>query len=175
MTVEQFASLPDEITLRELRYDVNRKGFRARTITLVTTLLDDGVYSLSDLADLFRKRWEIETNFGHIKTTMKMDVLKCKTAEGVLKELHAFAIVYNLIRQVIVHAANSQNVSVTRISFIDALRWMQSAASCDEPVIFFINPDRPNRYEPRVKKRRPKTYTFMTKPRLQLKQELATE
>jgi hypothetical protein len=175
MTAEQFASLPDEITVRELRYDVNQKGFRAKKITLVTTLLDDTVYSLPDLADLFRRRWEIETNFGHIKTTMKMDVLKCHTVDGVLKELHVFALVYNLVRQVIVCAATRQRVPVNRISFIDALRWLQSAEYGDELGKLFVNPDRPNRYEPRVRKRRPKNYKLMNEPRNILKQRLAKQ
>ena len=175
MTREQFESLPNEITVRELRYTINQKGFRAKQITLVTTLLDHSIYSLEELADLFRKRWEIETHFGHIKTTMAMDVLKCKTVAGVLKELHVFALLYNLVRQVIVLAAEEQNVAVERISFIDALRWLQSARSSDRLDTLFVNPLRPNRFEPRVRKRRPKTYTFMTKPRWQLKKELATQ
>ncbi len=174
MSREQFALLPNEITVRELRYTVNQKGFRAKKITLVTTLQDHAIYSLPELADLFRRRWEIETHFGNIKTTMAMDVLKCKTVDGVLKELHVFALVYNLVRQVIVLAAEKQDVDVERISFIDALRWLQSARHGDDLSPLFVNPLRPDRYEPRVKKRRPKTYTFMTKPRNQLKQELAT-
>ena len=169
MTTEQFALLPGKITVRELRYTVNQKGFRAKEITLVTTLLDHEVYTLPELANLFRRRWEIETAFGHIKTTMKMDVLKCKTVDGVLKELHVFALVYNLIQQVIVLAADRQKVGVTSISFIDALRWLQSASNGEELGKLFVNPDRPNRYEPRVKKRRPKTYALMTKPRKELK------
>ena len=175
MSKEQLELLPDEITVRELRYKVRQKGFRAKQITLVTTLLDHEVYSLEELADLFRRRWEIETHFGQIKTTMAMDVLKCQTVEGVLKELHVFALIYNLVRQVIVNAAVKQNVEVSRISFIDALRWLQSTKPGGELTKLFVNPDRPNRYEPRVKKRRPKTFAIMTKPRKKLKQELATQ
>ena len=124
MTQEQFDALPDEIIVRELRYSVLRKGFRVKKITLVTTLLDDELYSLPELAELYRQRWEQETNFGHVKTTMKLDVLKCKTVDGVLRELHVFALIYNLVRQVMVEAALRQNVEVNRISFIDALRWL---------------------------------------------------
>ena len=175
MSKEQYELLPNEITVRELRYQVHQKGFRAKQITLVTTLLDHEVYSLEELADLFRRRWEIETHFGQIKTTMAMDVLKCQTVEGVLKELHVFALIYNLVRQVILNAAVKQNVEVSRISFIDALRWLQSTNVGGELTKLFVNPHRPNRYEPRVKKRRPKTYALMTKPRRQLKQELATQ
>ena len=122
MSAEQFAALPVSIEVRELRYTIREKGFRAKEITLVTTLVDIERYSLADLAELFRQRWEIETNFGHLKTTMKMDVLKCKTVDGVLRELQVFALVYNMVRQVMLEAARHQHVNVRRISFIDAVR-----------------------------------------------------
>lgn len=174
MTTKQFSSLPDEITVRELQYEVHQKGFRTRKITLVTTLLDDEVYSLPELAELFRRRWEIETNFGHVKTTMKMDVLKCKTVDGVLRELHVFALIYNLVRQVMVQAAARQDVPVNCVSFIDALRWLNSAQPGEPLSDLVLIPHRPARYEPRVRKRRPKKFTLMNKPRWQLKEELAT-
>lgn len=97
MSTEQFTALPSEITVRELRYQVHQKGFRTKSITLVTTLLDADMYSSDYLAGLYDRRWEQETNFGHVKTTMKMDVLKCQTVDGVLRELHVFALIYNMI------------------------------------------------------------------------------
>ena len=175
MTKEQYESLPAEIEVRELRYQVNRKGFRVKQVTLLTTLLDAEIFTLDELADLYRRRWEIETNFGHIKTTMKMDVLKCKTVDGVMRELHVFAILYNLIRQVMISAAKKQKVEVNQISFIDALRWLQLAKEGDELPKLVVLPNRPHRYEPRVRKRRPKNYKLMTKPRSELKQELASQ
>lgn len=173
MSREQFAALPDTIEVRELRFAIREQGFRPRQVTLVTTLLDAEVYSLETLAILFRQRWEIETNFAHLKTTMKMDVLKCKTVDGVLKELQVFALVYNLVRQVMLVAAECQRVDVRRISFISALRWLQTSAPSDALSDLVINPLRPNRLEPRVRKRRPKEYPVMQKPRRQLQQELA--
>ena len=172
MSAQQFAALPDSIFVRELRYTIHEKGFRPKEITLVTTLLDSERYSLSDLAEQFRQRWEIETNFGHLKTTMKMDVLKCKTVEGVLRELQVFALIYNMVRQVMLEAACRQKVDVRRISFIDALRWLQAASPGDKLPKLVVNPYRPNRLEPRVKKRRPKEYSLMNKPRRQLKKKL---
>ena len=154
---------------------MHRKGYRVKQVTLLTTLLDADVFTLEELADLYRRRWEIETNFGHIKTTMKMDILKCETVDGVLRELHVFAIVYNLIRQVMISAAHRQKVAVNRISFIDALRWLQNAQEADELTNLVVLPLRPYRYEPRVRKRRPKKYKLMTKPRNELKQELASQ
>lgn len=175
MSAEQFATLPEAITVRELRYAIHEKGFRPKQITLVTTLLDETQYPLQHLADLFFQRWQIETNFGHLKTTMKMDVLKCQTVEGVLKELHVFAIVYNLVRQVMLEAAARQEVDVQRISFIDALRWLQTAAPGEPLSKLVVNPLRPNRQEPRVRKRRPKQYPLMQQPRRQLKKKLAAQ
>ncbi len=172
MSRKQFVALPASILVRELHYTVYEKGFRPEEITLVTTLLDSARYSASCLVNQFHQRWEIETNFGHLKTTMKMDVLKCKTVDGVLRELQVFALIYNLVRQVILEAACRQEVDVRRISFIDALRWLQAASPGDELPKIVVNPYRPNRLEPRVKKRRPKTYPLMNKPRRQLKKEL---
>ncbi len=175
MSSEQFAALPASIEVRELRYTIHEKGFRPKTITLVTTLLDAERYSLSSLSEQFRQRWEIETNFGHLKTTMKMDVLKCKTVDGVLKELQVFALIYNMVRQVMLAAACRQEVDVRRISFIDALRWLQIARPGDALPKLVVNPYRPNRLEPRVRKRRPKEYPLMNKPRKQLKKELSSK
>jgi hypothetical protein len=172
MSAAQYAALPASLTVRELRYKIHQQGFRPKEVTLVTTLLDAARYPLDDLAKQFLQRWEIETNFGHLKTTMKMDVLKCKTVDGVLRELQVFALIYNMVRQVMLAAASRQRVDVRRISFIDALRWLQSASPGDELIPLVINPYRPNRIEPRVIKRRPKQYSLMNKPRRQLKKEL---
>jgi len=175
MSAEQFAALPDSIVVRKLRYVIHEKGFRPKQITLVTTLIDAEVYTKHALADVFHRRWGIETNFAHLKTTMKMDVLKCKTVEDVLKELQVFALIYNLVRQVMLLAAARQKVDVRRISFIDALRWLQTAEPGDELPKLVVNPDRPNRLEPRVRKRRAKEYPVMQNPRRQLKKELESK
>lgn len=172
MSAEQYAALPASLVVRELRYTIREQGFRPREITLVTTLLDAERYPLADVADLFFQRWEIETNFGHLKTTMKLDVLKCETVEGVLRELQVFALIYNMVRQVMLAAARGQRVDVRRISFIDALRWLQTASPGGPLIPLVVNPHRPNRLEPRVRKRRPKQYPLMKKPRRQLKKEL---
>ena len=172
MAQENYDALPGEIKVRELRFKVSRRGFRVKEITLVTTLLDSEVYTLSDLSSLYRKRWDIELNFRHIKITMKMDVLKCKTVDGVLKELTMFAIAYNLIRSVTAESARVQKVSVERVGFLDALRWLIAPGGDGEPNQILINPSRPNRVEPRVRKRRPKQYPLMKLPRAELRKRL---
>jgi hypothetical protein len=173
MSRRQYDALPDSIVVRELRYAVNHKGFRSRVITLVTTLLDPREYPAAELAEQFRRRWEIETNFGHLKTTMGMDVLKCKTVEGVLKELAVFVLVYNLVRLVMLRAAQRQKVPPGRVSFVDAWRWLRDAGDAGQVIDLIVNPARPGRVEPRVIKRRKDRYTYMTKPRDELRKALA--
>ena len=172
MTQDEFAELPVEITVRELRYRVEVPGFRVRVITLVTTLLDPLIYPKDKLAKLYRKRWQIELNLRHIKITMKMDILHCKTVDGVMKELAMFALVYNLVISVMVESAGIQNVSVDRVSFIDALRWLTHPKPDADPRDILVNPLRPNRVEPRVIKRRMKKYSLMKEPRSVLRKRL---
>ncbi len=173
MSAEEFAALPDSIVVRELRYRITRPGFRCDWITLVTTLTDAESYPLEAVAQLYLDRWAIETAFGHLKTTMGMDVLHSKTVDGVLKELHVFCLVYNLVRLVMLQASRRQNVPVDRISFIDALRWLATAALSDPLPPLVINPHRPHRLEPRVRKRRPKEYPLMRNTRSNLRKSLA--
>ncbi len=175
MTAEEYAALPATSTVRELRYEVGRPGFRTRTITLVTTLIDPDLYPKEALAELYGARWRVELNLRHLKTTMKMDVLKCKTVEGVLKELTMYAIVYNLVRMVMVEAARRQGVDVERISFVAAMRWLVEAKPGDDLAKLVVNPERPGRYEPRVRKRRPKQYPLMNKPRSVLRKGLVEQ
>jgi len=172
MTAEQFAALPAELMVRELRYRVDTPGFRVRTITLVTTLLDPAVYPKSELAKLYRRRWQIEVNFRHIKISMKMDILHCKTVDGVLKELSMFALAYNLVCAVMVESARAQGEAIERLSFLDALRYLSSPIAGGDITKILINPARPDRVEPRVLKRRKKQYPLMTKPRSVLRNRL---
>jgi DDE family transposase len=172
MTAGQFASLPEELVSRELRYRIDRPGFRVRSVTLVTTLLDAEVYPAEALATLYRSRWQVELNLRHLKTTMRMDVLRCETVAGVSKELLVFALVYNLVRLVMLEASRRQAVAVDRISFVDALRWLAEARPGEVLPRLVVNPDRPDRVEPRVRKRRPKQYPLMKKPRSVLRKAL---
>ena len=81
-------------------------------MTLVTTLLDAEAYPAEDLASLYGERWKIETYLSHLKTTMRMDVLRCQSVPGVLKEMAVYAIAYNLVRLVMIRAARQQGASL---------------------------------------------------------------
>ena len=175
LTREALAALPDSLVLREVRYDVGTPGFRTRQITLVTTLLDAQLYRMADLAELYRQRWRVETSLAQLKTSMQMDVLHCKTVAGVLKELTVFALVYNLVRLVMCQSATLQHLSVERISFLDALRWLGAPNTGIPLAALIVNPIRPHRVEPRVKKRRPKPFPLMITPRQELRRQLVQQ
>jgi hypothetical protein len=172
MTPEDDARLPDSMLVRELRYRVTQRGFRVREVTLVTTLLDAKLYPAADLAKLYQQRWEIETNLRHLKQTLRMDVLRTKTVDGIHKELAMYAIVYNLVRLMMLQSAQGQRLPANRISFIDAQRRLCHASPESPRRKLIVLPVRPDRFEPRARKRRPKEYDLMSKPRRQLKQLL---
>jgi len=165
LSPEQFAALPASLIVRELRFRIERPGFRVQQITLVATLVDAERYSKAALAQLYFDRWRVETNFKHLKTTLGMDALRCESVEGVLKEATMFALAYNLVRLLMCKAAKRQGVSVERISFIDALRAL-THADLDAPFpTLIVNPERPNRREPRLMKRRPKPFHHLKESR----------
>jgi hypothetical protein len=125
------------------------------------------------LAQMYKRRWEIEVCFDHSKTTMNMSVLKCKSVDGVLTELAVYLLVYNRIRLAMVHQAAKEGVNVRRVSFIDTMRHlavnMTGLPGVDKII---INPWRPGRHQPRSTRRRTKGYPWMTKPRRELKEAL---
>jgi hypothetical protein len=182
MTPEDFALLPESIPVRVVRYTVAQRGFRTQSVTLATTLLDACIPA-ADLADLYFRRWGIELHFREIKTHLNMDVLRCLSPHMIERELRMHFIAYNLIRAVMQKAALTHDVDLKRISFkgcLDTVRQFANATCgaedkprtisslVDEMLLAIardLNTHRPDRSEPRVKKRRPKNYRLMTKPR----------
>ena len=138
----------------------------------MTTLLDPKKYSAGELFALRLRRWDVETDIRHLKTTMGMEVLHCKTVEGVQKELWMFLLIYNLVRAVMLAGARRQEVAVSRISFASALHWMRCAREGHSLPRLAVVPYRPNRVEPRVIKRRPKPYDLMIRSRKKMKEEM---
>jgi hypothetical protein len=171
MTAEQYALLPATVAVRLVRYAVEVPGCRTTHVTIATTLLDERAWPDDRIAALYGQRWPIETCFNHLKTTLKMDVLKCHTVDGVLKELAVYLIVYNLVRLVMLKAAQQQGVAIDRVSFADAARALAAWAVGLVPVTpLVVNPRRPGRHCPRVVRRRRKEYDLMTKPRAEYRQ-----
>jgi len=171
---EAYAALPSSLLVRELRFQIQRPGFRVHEVTLVTTLLDPQRYPAEELAQLYFDRWRIEVNLRHLKQTLGLDVLRCLTEAGVRKEICMLALVYNLVRLVMLQAARQQEVEPDRISFIDALRWLRTAKPGEDVPLLIVNVPR-QRVEPRVKKRRPKQFPLMKRPRAELREALMSQ
>ena len=185
---EEWEALPDEIVLRQIKVNVEVKGFRTQGFYLITTLLDPVAYPASELAELYFQRWDVELFFRHIKNTLGMDVLRCKSPGMVRKEILMHFIAYNCTRRLMCEAARSQRVPVRRISFkgtIQAIRQWEprlDRAKNDrrersriirrlhEVVARDLVLERPGRSEPRCVKRRPKPYQLLTAPRHEMKE-----
>ena len=181
MDKETYAKMPDGLWVREIRVKVRQPGFRPDEIVLVTTLLDSELYTTEEIADLFLKRWNIELDLRSIKIEMRMDVLRCQTPDMVEKEIWMHALAYNLIRGVMAAAAEEHNEQPRSLSFKGALQALESfraevASASPHDRIRLVDAtlkmiassvvgDRPNRVEPRAKKRRPKPHRLLTEPR----------
>jgi len=176
MSDDQFRALPSCIDVRLVSYRVQHKGFRTKQVTVATTLLDASAWPEARVAALYGERWHIERCFNHLKTTMKMNVLRCKTLDGVLKELAIYLLIYNLVRLAMLRAASEQQVSSARISFVDALRQLCcQMLGLSGIATLIVNPQRPGRCEPRVLRRRIKPYDLLTRPRAELKRAMKSQ
>src|SRR5919201_3881046 len=185
---QTYNSLPDAITVREVRVRVAQPGFRTRSVVVVTTLLDPEQASKEELASLYRARWNNELDLRSIKVVLQMDLLRCKTPELVRKEIWAHVLAYNLIRTVMAQAAARQEIPPRSISFTGAMQTLEAfrpliafqgfrgvvhRAALYQQVLRAIAvhrvADRPDRFEPRMAKRRPKRYDRLTRPRAEIK------
>ncbi len=172
MSAEDYASYPEFITMREV--EVNGR-------ILVTTMLDARAVTAQSLGALYKMRWNIEVDFRTIKATLEMDVLRCKSQAMVEKEIAVYFLAYNLVRWAMAKAALLADILPRMLSFSGAKRVLGAFAdqlrrtSADqthtliETVTVCIAtlrlPYRPDRIEPRAKKRRPKNLPLLTMPR----------
>lgn len=189
---QTYDALPEFLTVRECRVRVKQPGFRIKTLVLATTLLDATAFTKDDLVQLYRARWNGELDLRSLKQTLQMDVLRCKTPELVRKELWTHILAYNLIRTIIAQAAAKHDIEPRSISFKGAVQTLEafqpvialqgehtSAASRLELYHLILDAiathrvaDRPDRFEPRAKKRRRDHFAWLTKPRQELKRKM---
>lgn len=186
MSREEYAALPDSLTVREVRVPVRQKGFRTRELVVVTTLLDTKKYPVEELALLYRRRWQAELNLRSLKVILQMDHLRCKTPHRVRNEFYMHLVAYNLIRRAMAVAAARAGVEPWTVSFKGTLQTLGNLLPllatklstddwCDallDAIATHVVGNRPDRVEPRVKKRRPKPYRKMTKPRREYKKRV---
>jgi hypothetical protein len=184
-----YNQLPEKLTVREVRVRVCQKGFRVKTLVLVTTLTDAPLYSRAEIAEAFRHRWHVELDLRSIKQTMNMSVLRCKSPEMVRKEIWMHLLAYNLIRTAMAQAAEQAGLQPREVSFAGAVATINAfvptltlSPQSEHPRLMQILlraiaahrvGDRPDRYEPRAVKRRAKPIALLTLPRNQAKKRLA--
>jgi len=190
MSATEFAGLPISLEVREVHLLIQQPGFRPSEIILVTTLMDPKRYPKTKLAQLYQLRWHAtEVNFKHLKTTLKMELIRAKTPEMVQKEIWVHLLAYNLLRSLMWQAAQSAAVAPLRLSLQGTRQqfnqFSPQLAHATVPkrqslyrmllavVSEQLVPFRPNRKEPRVVKQRPKPFPRMQQPRSVLKAKLA--
>jgi hypothetical protein len=186
---ETYDRLPDTLSVREMKFAVRERGFRTQTIVIVTTLRDAEEYSREDLADLYRQRWHAELDLRSLKSTMSLDVLRCKTPEMVRTELWMGLLAHNLVRHSLLQAAAAAEVSPRQLSFCAGMQflattWLTAATHPRnlQPLIDLRLRHmashrvghRPNRIEPRAIKRRPNSHDLLTQPRAAARAKLLT-
>jgi IS4 transposase len=181
--------LPATMDIRVLRVCVPQRGFRTRVVLVATTLLDAQGYPKEDLAGLSRARWHAELDLRSIKQTMQMDVLRCKTPAMVRKEIWGHLLVYNLLRAAMAQAALRQGLLPRQMSLqgtrqtltaFHSLLTQRPSTERERTVHIVLRAiashrvgTRPDRYEPRACKRRPKPYPLLRVPRQQARARLA--
>jgi Transposase DDE domain len=190
---KDYKALPEFIMVRETRIRVTQPGFRTRSFVVVTTLTDAQQATKEDLATLYRERWNNELDLRSITSTMQMRELRCKTPELVRKEVWAHILAYNLLRTVMAQAAARHEITPRSISFAGAMQTLKAfqpllefgASAADaaarlrlyhellDAIATHRVGDRPDRYEPRLKKRRRNYYDWLTKPRAEMKRKMA--
>lgn len=189
MDEETYRQIPDELVVREARLRLNQKGWRTRELIVVTTLLDEVLVSREDLGRIYLARWQAEVDLRSIKSTMQMDVLRCKSPEMVRKEIWMHLLAYNLVRSVIARAASLHGLEPRTISFTGALQTLNAFRTLCRlttgdsrerilqilyaAIATHIVGNRPHRFEPRAIKRRPKSHKLLTEPREVARKRLA--
>jgi len=188
MDQAQYDALPADMVVREVRLEVRIPGFRPDRLTIATSLLDVELFSLDDLTELYRQRWHAELDLRSLKQTMQMDVLRCKTPQLVRKEISTHLLAYNLVRTIMAQAATQHALAPRTISFKGTLQTLIAfqphweCASTDQflhlhqelltAIVTHRVGDRPDRFEPRKRKRRPKPYSLLTQPRAQAREAM---
>lgn len=191
LDAQQYAALPDTLTVRELRFRVTQAGYRSKEIVVATTLCDAEAYTNDAVADLYHQRWHVELDIRAIKQTLAMDPLSCKTPAMVRREFWVHLLGYNLVRKVMAEAAVTKGLCPRQLSFAGALqileqcRWLLLFGSAEVrrgvtlllgvAVATHTVGDRPGRVEPRCVKRRPKSYPPLTKPRHEARADLLNQ
>jgi IS4 transposase len=183
ITLKKWEKIPETMTVRYIKVQVQIPGFRTKELTVATTLLDNKSYPANEIAALYRKRWMAELFLRNIKTTMHMDVLRCKTPEMVHKEFTFFIIAYNLVCSLVCESALKYGLNPYQISFKNTINIIRNWVSVMtggngkvrkdfiETLMMMVASQKiptrnKKRQEPRaIKRRHNSTYQLLTKSR----------
>ena len=182
MSQQQYAEVAAEVSIRVVRVRVRQRGFRTRELLVATTLLDAKEVSAVELAELYKARWQAELDLRSLKQTLQMDVLRCCDPTMIRKEIWTHLLAYNLVRRVMTEAAAKAGCKPGEVSLAAAVQLLNAflpylrAASAGrdrarlwEALLQAVGRhrvgNRPDRVEPRVLKRRPKNFPWLTEPR----------
>lgn len=190
MDEETYQSLPETLTLREIKYSITEPGFRTKSIIVITTLTDAQEFSAEEIAELYGYRWNAELDIRSIKCNLNLDHVRCKSPEMVRRELWTTILAYNLIRSTAASAAMLHDVQPREISFTSTCQFVLAAwaaislgqineqALLDYSATMLENiakcrvANRPGRIEPRLVKKRPKEYKHLRRPRQVMREQL---
>lgn len=180
MTGEQYRRYPKQLVMRQVAVDARDKNNRVQQFKVVTTILDVSIGG-EQIGDLYEQRWNGEVDIRSIKSTMQMDILRCKTPDMVHKEIWIHLLAYNLLRTVMAVAADQNDIEPRQVGFKGAKQALTAFAPKIEaalpedraPLIdamlttiaYHRVGNRPGRWEPRARKRRPKPGSRLTQPR----------
>ena len=185
-----YASIPETLVLREVRFNVIEPGCRTRTLTIVTTLTDPKAYTAEDIAELYGYRWHSELDICAIKQSLHLDHAGCKSPRMIRREVWTTMLGYNLVRTTAAAAAVLHKLQPRQISFTGACQhvlssWMILATGIVDRetalrlcrallqrISQVVVANRPGRIEPRVLKRRRHRYPLMQEPRDILRSQL---
>lgn len=183
-------SLPENIVVRLIEVKAKVRGKKIN-FWLVSSLIDPAKYSAGEIRDLYRKRWRVETLIEEQKIWLGSDVLRSKTAAGIRKEIYARIVAGNLIHWLILKAAKKHKKNPARISTVTATRlincysWRMHDAEESKVEMLYEEllekiasaaiPYRPNRNEPRMKRRDQKHYSILHTTRAQWRHDHAID
>jgi putative transposase len=180
MDEQTYAGLPKTLELREVK--AGTRDRQGRDIVVVTTLVDPKKYPRTELLAASKMRWQVELDLRSIKSVMGMDILSCRAPDMIQKEVWTYILAYNLVRELIVRAAEKHGLEPRQISFTGALQTFNAFAVAFDDRDPALNKrlydamidsiaswrigNRPGRHEPKVvKRRRDNRYPKMTRPR----------
>jgi hypothetical protein len=173
ISARAWAALPLKITLRQVTFRICRKGFAPTWVRVITTLLDPVKYPAREIAQLYQKRWQIEVCFRDLKQTLGLRQLSAQSVAGVRKELACLVLLYNLTRQIMLKAAQKQQVPADRIGFKDTLTWLLWSEPGEELPELIVNLKRSRPSQPRRLKRGRKKYPPLGQSRGKLTRPVA--